>query len=351
MKVFISWSGERSKHMAVALKEWLPMTLQHVEPWMSDEDVQAGERWATSVATELQTCNVGIVCVTNENLSSEWLHFEAGALSKSLHDGVVITALLDVDVQAVTGPLTQFQMKKVDEAGILDIAHAINKHSGGKLDDKNLSNVVGGLWGALNDKLQEIPSANTKTTTSRTQNEVLEDVVTSVRGLRRQIDDIYESRDSSSHPMRSRGSGTFHPMKLFDEMFEISEVGGSRRDPLALLVLAGFARRDVPLMSEILVEFYRRFKIAKDEDEWMELDFHLRRVCDGLIRTSMFINGFSSKRGHLFILNFQKVLDMTLDKLRYAETRDEIKHSEEQNDDNVDDVSWDTLHPFPPKNS
>ena len=42
MRVFISWSGERSKVLAQALKEWLPLVLHNVEPWMSEVDIAAG---------------------------------------------------------------------------------------------------------------------------------------------------------------------------------------------------------------------------------------------------------------------------------------------------------------------
>lgn len=32
MKVFISWSGERSQALAQALRDWLPLVLHFVEP-------------------------------------------------------------------------------------------------------------------------------------------------------------------------------------------------------------------------------------------------------------------------------------------------------------------------------
>lgn len=37
LKVFISWSGDRSKEMAKALRDWLPMALNYVEPFVSDK--------------------------------------------------------------------------------------------------------------------------------------------------------------------------------------------------------------------------------------------------------------------------------------------------------------------------
>lgn len=75
MKIFISWSGERSKYIAVALKEWLPLVLHDLKPWVSDKDITAGERWAQAVAGELDTSNFGILCVTPENVKNEWILF------------------------------------------------------------------------------------------------------------------------------------------------------------------------------------------------------------------------------------------------------------------------------------
>jgi hypothetical protein len=39
MRVFISWSGEPSRSIARALDGWLESVVQHVDAWMSDEEI------------------------------------------------------------------------------------------------------------------------------------------------------------------------------------------------------------------------------------------------------------------------------------------------------------------------
>jgi TIR domain len=89
MKVFISHSGPRSRAIALALKDWMPLVLHYVDPWVSQKDIAAGDRWAVEVGAKLSDSNFGIICLTPENLNAPWLLFEAGAISKSFDEGAV----------------------------------------------------------------------------------------------------------------------------------------------------------------------------------------------------------------------------------------------------------------------
>ena len=82
--VFISWSGKRSQIVAEALYGWLPLALQAAKPWMSSSDIEKGSRGLDEVGTALEGMKVGIICLTPENLTAQWIVYEAGALSKTL---------------------------------------------------------------------------------------------------------------------------------------------------------------------------------------------------------------------------------------------------------------------------
>jgi hypothetical protein len=51
MKVFISWSGERSKAVAKVLRRRLGNIIQAVDPYMSDQDIDKGVRWFDDVSS------------------------------------------------------------------------------------------------------------------------------------------------------------------------------------------------------------------------------------------------------------------------------------------------------------
>ena len=129
MNVFISWSGEKSKAVATFLKERIPDIIQAAKPWMSAEDIGAGARWGTEVATALQETKFGIICLTAENLDKPWIFFETGALAKTLdHDTFVCPYLIHLEKSDIPkGPLNQFQAKCADENGTWDLICTLNR--------------------------------------------------------------------------------------------------------------------------------------------------------------------------------------------------------------------------------
>jgi hypothetical protein len=110
MKVFISWSGDRSRAVGDILRRWFPSVLQAVRPYFSPDDVAKGSRWSSEIAKELESSNVGLLVITPENQEAPWLLFEAGALAKNLDRSKVCPLLFGgMEPTDVKGPLVQFQ--------------------------------------------------------------------------------------------------------------------------------------------------------------------------------------------------------------------------------------------------
>jgi hypothetical protein len=187
MKVLLSWSGERSKAVAIALREWLPDVIQDVEPWMSAVDIGAGERWGRAVEEQLATTEFGISCVTPENQTAPWIIFEAGALAKSIDNAYVCPYLVGMEPTdlAKDGPLLQFQAKTATKPGTCDLIQTLNRALRDKpLDDPRLHRSFERAWPSLKDKLTTLPSAEQhipKRSTEDMIKEILEGVRTLVR--------------------------------------------------------------------------------------------------------------------------------------------------------------------------
>ena len=118
MKIFISWSGQKSGSVAEALRDWLPVVIQVLDPWMSATDMDKGARWRTVISTQLEESDFGIVCLTRDNMESPWLLFEAGALSKFQQASRVCTFILDAEPSEVREPLAQFQSTSTTRAEV-----------------------------------------------------------------------------------------------------------------------------------------------------------------------------------------------------------------------------------------
>lgn len=183
MKVFISWSGEQSKALAAALRDFLPTVIQAVRPFMSQHDIEPGERWLQRLTEELRDTQVGIFCLTPENLEKPWLHFEAGAIGKAL-DGTgrvytLLHRLADTDVKY---PLAQFQARRANKDGIRDIVESLNSAlCAGGLSDAQLSRTFEMFWPELEIAIQRIPVNSKGETPARPDRELLEEILTLMR--------------------------------------------------------------------------------------------------------------------------------------------------------------------------
>jgi hypothetical protein len=273
MKVFIGWSGQRSQAMALALRDWLPLVLHYVEPWLSEKDIAAGERWGDAIAKELEASNFGILCITRENLASAWILFEAGSLAKSLSSNRVIPLLLDLEFSEISGPLGQFQAKKADEEGVGEAVQSINQAAPQPVQDDRAKELFDALWPNLHKKLEAIPVLEEPTKPIRSQPQILEELVASVRSLESRLREVADFA-SSSRSARPRPFNIHHPAMVVDMA---REIGAEPGDTLPLLMYASLFREQVPWLYELALEAHRAAR-SGNEAEAKESLYRLGRA-------------------------------------------------------------------------
>tara|TARA_B100000745_G_scaffold172750_2_gene113219 strand:- start:689 stop:1606 length:918 start_codon:yes stop_codon:yes gene_type:complete len=157
LELFISWSGEKSRKIAEAIREWIPCVIQAVKPYFTPEDINKGQRWGAEISGKLEASKVGIIVLTPSNLEAPWLMFEAGALSKSVETSRVCPLLFGVTPAEVKGPLVQFQCSIFNETEALKLLRSINSELGTeKLEEKTLSATFEVFWPKLASKIESI---------------------------------------------------------------------------------------------------------------------------------------------------------------------------------------------------
>jgi hypothetical protein len=223
--VFISWSGRRSKAVANTMRLWLEDVLQGTRPWMSGSDIDKGTRWGNEIAEQLRTATIGIICVTPENLTSPWLLFEAGALSK-LADSYVCTLLMDIAPGAVPSPLGTFQATqtiKDDVLGLISTINAILGEDG--LTPEQLGRIFARSWPELEQRFAEIKALESETPGAqrRDPNELLEELTQLVRGLDAKLTASARHPDSTPYPQPPSS----YPQPSGHSPFELPRYPGS----------------------------------------------------------------------------------------------------------------------------
>lgn len=166
MNVFIAWSGATSKAYAEHLRRWLGTVIQAAKPWMSEVDINAGERWSGSLAKKLKSTNFGVLCVTRENVCKPWLLFEAGALAKALDSSRVVPLLIEMtkgELDELHSPLAQFQAVETKKAGILFLVKSINLAlETEQLSEGDLAMAFRRGWPVLSKQLNAVPHPPTQ---------------------------------------------------------------------------------------------------------------------------------------------------------------------------------------------
>jgi hypothetical protein len=163
MKVFISWSGELSRQLGSAIREWLPNVLQAVRPYFTPSDIEKGSKWESEISKELEASNFCIIAMTRESLKSHWIPYEAGAISKNIDRSKICPVAFDIQPSDIEGPLARFQATKFNKTEMAALLASINASAGDAAVSSDVLNSSFEMWWPkleqrVREALQAIPT-------------------------------------------------------------------------------------------------------------------------------------------------------------------------------------------------
>lgn len=185
-KVFISWSGKDSQQYAELLHGWLPSVLQFAEPYFTPKDVEKGVRWNNDISEKLETCDIGLLCLTQSNLESPWILFEAGALSKNIGGSRVTGILFGFGPSELTGPLATFQNTPYEKRHVFQVLEMINQaNTATPLSREGLSRAFEKWWPDLEAAIAKVETEQLgiKDKGRRPDSELIEEILILTRGM------------------------------------------------------------------------------------------------------------------------------------------------------------------------
>jgi hypothetical protein len=195
MKVFISWSGERSRQVAEVLNRWLPLVTENVEPWLSTHDIASGSQWFSEITQNLEATTQGIFCITNENKNKPWILFEAGALAKGSQKSRVYTFLIDLGNEDIEDPLAQFNHTfPLRKESVWSLIKTINENVeiGGEHNHREtvLRTLFDAKWQIFETEFAQVLIDTESVTTPaprRDTYDIVAEVLEAVRGIDKQL--------------------------------------------------------------------------------------------------------------------------------------------------------------------
>lgn len=193
MKVFVSWSGQRSKAVAEIISDWIKCVLQASQPWISTRDIDKGAIWFSEISDQLKDTAAGIVCLTQENKNKPWILFETGALAKGLSTSRVCTFLIDLESTDVEDPLAQFNHTFPERTSMWGLASSLNNCLElNRLDERILRQVFDTYWPQFEENFAKALKDNLPTEISvpRTEDSMLAEILSNTRSLANRVRNI-----------------------------------------------------------------------------------------------------------------------------------------------------------------
>lgn len=170
IKIFIGY-GDDIKSLAEGLKVLINSILPDENKYvMTASDIPLGDEWFTKIHEKLADVDVGIFCLTKQNRSNPWMHYEAGIIANITRaENKIIPYTIGFDSsdssqsesgdKSWTGPFSMKQATRADNEGTFILVNALHKYAGAPHSTHNLKEKFDNAWPILDNIIKSALNA------------------------------------------------------------------------------------------------------------------------------------------------------------------------------------------------
>jgi len=277
------------------------------------QGIEYGLEWYPQLMSKL-TSSAGVVCLlTERSLHRPWILYEAGVAKGKLDTPVYGIALGITLSQANTGPFAQFQNCDDDDESLTNLVMLLLSRIPNSEPDRDAVQMqVRTFTERKSEVLKTLGSpVDAETPTQDTSvAKLFEEVKLIVQDLPSKVEGrLAETVD----PMRRRRMRRFHPM-MFEEMAMMSSEG---RSPVALLMLFGMFRDELPWLYDLGKDLYdaiRRGDRSHADDTLREIERVTEMARHHPMMEDMMMG---SKEAYMFLHELPRMLERYMDRARF----------------------------------
>ncbi|MCC5823809.1 MAG: toll/interleukin-1 receptor domain-containing protein [Phycisphaerales bacterium] len=220
-QVFISWSGEYSKSVALHLRDFLEYVLPECRLWMSSEDISKGRQWPAELSSILLRPEsfCAVIVLTPDNLQSDWLLYEAGACAAAYHKSLVCPIACDVPYTKLPKPLQHFQA--TDASSKIEMKKLVRSIAG-KLDPDISAkwpvreSYFSAQWVNYHKSIQAVKGNNERTeSTSKPESDPYNQIIDLLNETLKRIAQLELSKSPVAPPSSYSGRGNRTRVSVF----------------------------------------------------------------------------------------------------------------------------------------
>ena len=165
MQIFISWSKDKSKELALAIKDFLEGLFHNsIKIWMSDQSIDYGAMFTVKINDALKASHKCIAILTNDNYHSPWIMYEIGAVAGRNYsecEDKTNNAIIPIVFERINSseidrsPIGQFQRLSFQKETIKSLVEQINSEVAAFGSQRTLDNQFDLNWKELSDNVKK----------------------------------------------------------------------------------------------------------------------------------------------------------------------------------------------------